>query len=153
MKPKSIHKIKNDRNGGIVGLPLQLLIIVVIASLSLALILGWMSNIETPKSIGAVEANPGTINPIFDGENYVADVTITVFDQDGNPLEGATVVLTGMGIKNPDGTTAYGITDGNGTVHFENLILSIHGQIGYVNAEVSKSGYGENSTCRITVIP
>lgn len=40
--------LKNDRSGGIEGLPLQLMILILIATLATAIIIGWMGNIEEP---------------------------------------------------------------------------------------------------------
>jgi len=75
----------SDDYGGIEGLPLQLMIVILVATMGTAIIVGWMGSIETPHSIGEVEyedcinAEDGTI-PTF---------TVTVYDQDGNRLEGA----------------------------------------------------------------
>ena len=42
------RKLHTNKKGGIEGLPLQLLIIIVIASLGLAMMVGWMNNIDEP---------------------------------------------------------------------------------------------------------
>ena len=171
MKPKSIHGIgkalRKNRKGGIEGLPLQLMIIIMIATLGTAIIVGWMGNIEEPHSISRVEVDSGEIdltgiNSTYSsnktiksaGNVYCAneDVIISVYDQNGDPLSDATVVLTGLGVTDSDGNTAHGTTDENGTVTFSDLKLRMTGHVGYITVNVSKSGYGENSSCKITVI-
>jgi len=79
-----IRRLRGNKRGGIEGLPLQLMIIILVAALGTAIIIGWMNSIDTPKSIRSVEAEPVSIN----GTNGV-DITINVTDQDGNPLPGA----------------------------------------------------------------
>lgn len=154
MKPKRVHALRKDRRGGIEGLPLQLLILVVIAGVCLTVMLGWMGNIETPKSITSVTADDGELDVTETNGVYYSDgkVTITVLDQDKNPLEGATVVLSGLNVKTIDGETAHGTTDSDGKVTFSNLKMDLRGNVGFVNVDVSKSGYGENNSCKITVV-
>ena len=171
MKPISIHRIgkalRKNKKGGIEGLPLQLMIVIMVATLGTAIIIGWMGNIEEPHSISRVEVDSGDIdltgvnssytnNSTVRGANnlYQAneDVVISVYDQSGNPLSGATVVLTGLGVNDSKNTTPHGTTDENGTVVFSDLKIRMTGHVGYITVEVSKSGYGENSSCRITVI-
>ena len=170
MKQISIHgkgkALRKNRKGGIEGLPLQLMIIIMVATLGTAIIIGWMGNIEEPQSISKVDVESGDINLTKINSTYGSsasgsfgsyyypheDVIITVFDQNGDPLSDATVVLTGLGVTDSEGRTVHGNTDDNGTVVFKNLRLRMNGHIGYISVEVSKSGYGENSSCKITVI-
>ena len=168
MKPISIHRIgkalRKNRKGGIEGLPLQLMIIIMIATLGTAIIVGWMGNIEEPHSIKEVVIENDCIDLTKDrttsssysqGVSYRTvgqDIVITVFDQNMNPLPGATVVLDGLGIVDKDGHTVHGTTDDSGSVTFSGLKLKMTGHTGFVDVEVSKSGYGENTSCSIFVI-
>ena len=171
MKLISIHRtgkaLRKNRKGGIEGLPLQLMIIIMVATLGTAIIVGWMGNIEEPHSISKVEVNSGEMdltgvdsaysnNTTVRGASNVyysnEDVIVSVYDQNGDPLSDATVVLTGLGVTDSNGNTAHGTTDSNGTVTFSDLKLRMTGHVGYITVEVSKSGYGENSSCKITVI-
>ena len=170
MKPKSIHgttgkALRKNRKGGIEGLPLQLMIIIMVATLGTAIIVGWMGNIEEPSTIDKVVvqnddidltkvnstygATTGSFGPLY---RTSEDVVITVYDQKGNPLSGATVVLTGLGVSDSEGKTVHGNTDDNGTVVFKDLTLRMNSHVGYIDVGVSKAGYGENSSCRITVV-
>ncbi|MBR5998848.1 MAG: hypothetical protein IK043_00170 [Candidatus Methanomethylophilaceae archaeon] len=84
------RKMHTNKKGGIEGLPLQLLIIIVVASLGLAIMVGWMNNIEEPDMIDSVEATYEKI-----GDSY--EITVRVLDQDGYAVEGADVIITGYG--------------------------------------------------------
>lgn len=168
MKPISIHRkgkaLRKNRKGGIEGLPLQLMIIILVATLGTAIIVGWMGNLEEPQSIGEVSVDSeridltkanSTYGSTSSGSGYyypTKEIVVTVNDQDGYPLSDATVVLTGLGVTDSQGHTVHGVTDSNGKVVFNNLRLKMSGHVGYIDVEVSKSGYGENSSCRITVL-
>ena len=149
---KLMTRLKNDRRGSIEGLPLQLMIMIVIATMGTAILVGWMGSIDSPHTIGSVEVTSGDI--LLDG-NFTdsAIVEIYVTDQDGNPLKGATVVLSGLGVSDSNGKTAYCNTDSSGRAYFEGLRVSLRGaEIGFITVNVSLSEYGENNTARIAVI-
>ena len=165
MKQISIHGLKRKalrkyKKGGIEGLPLQLMIIIMVATLGTAIIVGWMGNIEEPHSINKVEVESDSIDlsssAVLKSSGSVystnQDVIITVYDQNGNPLEGATVILTGLGVKDLYNKTPHADTNGDGMVIFKGLKLRMTATIGYIDVEVSKPGYGENTSCRIAVI-
>lgn len=161
MKLKSVQKrlqkdLKKNKKGGIEGLPLQLMILIVIATLGTAVIVGWMGNIETPHSIGDVDIESGDIRLTTNAtDGYYttqSQVKVCVYDQDGNPLEGASIVLTGLGVKTTDNQTPYGTTDSDGLVIFKGLKMKHTGTIDFITVTVTKTGYGENSACKIAVI-
>lgn len=141
------RNIRSDRGGGIEGLPLQLMIIILVATMGTAIILGWMGSIDTPTSIGDVSVESRNI---ADGS---LSVEILVTDQNGNPLEDADVILTGMGVTADDGSTAYLQTDSDGKARFSGLKV-MHGNnpFGFITVNVSKSGYGEDNSARVLVV-
>lgn len=151
--------IRRDRSGGIEGLPLQLMIIILVATMGTAVIVGWMGSLETPHSIGEV-----TVEGDEDGsDGTIGTLTVRVTDQDGNYLEGATVVLQGLNVRMPvdDGTgqsgatgTAYKTTGSDGRAVFSNLSIDPVGTsaVGFIDVIVSKAGYGEDSSTRMTVV-
>jgi hypothetical protein len=146
-----MKEMKRNRRGSIEGLPLQLMIIIIIATMGTAILVGWMGSIDTPKHIGAVDVASGDI--VLDG-NSTSDgmIEIYVSDQDGNPLSGATVVLSGLGVTDKNGKTAYMNTDSRGCVKFEGLKITLRGSdIGFININVSMPEYGENNS-RVAVI-
>jgi hypothetical protein len=154
---KALHK---NKKGGIEGLPLQLMILIIIATLGTAIIVGWMGNIETPHAIGEVSVDSGDVHlkavtGYYYGsssyDNYTCGkIVIGVTDQDGNPLQGATVILTGLGAQTARGETVHGLTGSDGTVTFSDVRVHLDGKVGFITVNVSMSGYGEDSSCRIT---
>ncbi|HKM13498.1 MAG TPA: carboxypeptidase-like regulatory domain-containing protein [Candidatus Methanomethylophilaceae archaeon] len=146
------NRISNNRRGGIEGLPLQLIIVMLIATMGTAIILGWMGNIEGPKVIGDVDVTSDEI-VLVNGSTLNGRISIVVTDQDGNPIEGATVVLTGLGITDRNGKTPHGTTDSKGYANIMGLNITMkNSAIGFITVNVSASGYGENNTARVTVI-
>lgn len=154
------RNIRKDNEGGIEGLPLQLMILILIATLATAIIIGWMGNIDTPDSIGDVTVDVDSVQAVSGNGGYCTikeTFNVYVVDQDGNPLEGAIVSLSGNGIQKNNGSTAYETTDKDGKVTFNGsynnkLKLKTSSDISYVTINVSKSGYGEDSTCKLIVI-
>lgn len=157
---------RTDKKGGIEGLPMELMIIIVVAALGTAILVGWMSNIEEPQTIGDVDSSASQFVLSKDTGNF--STTITVRDNNGDPIEGATVVLTGCGVKNASssnyysysysntsnsGTSVNGTTNSNGEVTFNNLsVTKTSAGVGYVNVHVSAGDYGENNTLKIPVV-
>jgi hypothetical protein len=157
MGKKCMERLRRNRSGGIEGLPLQLMIIILVAALGTAIILGWMSSLETPRHIGSVNIDSDDIilERISGTERYTdsGHVLIYVTDQNGNGLAGSTVVLSGCSVSTSDGRTVHGITDAKGYVEFTDIHVSLRGaKIGFINVDVSMSGYGTNSSARIAVI-
>jgi hypothetical protein len=142
-----------NRKGGIEGLPMELMIIVVIAALGTAVLVGWMGNIETPETIGHVDSSVDQIVMTSDKSTNV-NFTITVTDTSGDAISGATVVLTGCNVsKGTSGTTVYGVTNSAGQVAFSGLSLQkTTSGVGYINVSVSAGDYGEDSSLRIPVV-
>ncbi len=156
---KARRSIGRDEDGGIEGLPLQLMIMVAIAGIGMAIILGWMTGLEAPNSIGAVYSSPTEL--VLEDENgdgmYEGDgisIVITVLDQNGDGLQGATVLLEGMNIvTSEDGKHVHGMTDDAGRVRFSDLSASqVGSSIGFVTVTVTKAGYGTDSNLTIPVI-
>ncbi|MCL2509740.1 MAG: hypothetical protein FWF07_01495 [Methanomassiliicoccaceae archaeon] len=145
-------KLNRNKRGSIEGLPLQLMIIIIIATMGTAILVGWMGNIDPPKSIGSVEVVSGDI--VLEGSStYDGMIEIYVTDQSGNPLSGATVVLSGLGVTDKNGRTAYLNTDNRGYAKFDGLCITLRGAgIGFITVNVSMSEYGENNTARVAVI-
>lgn len=147
-----INKLKRNKKGSIEGLPLQLMIMIIIATMGTAILVGWMGNIDSPKYIGNVEIVSGDV--VLDGTS-TSDGMIEIFvsDQNGDPLSGATVVLSGLGVSDRNGKTAYCTTDSDGYATFTDLKITLRGSdIGFISVNVSMSEYGENNSARVAVI-
>jgi hypothetical protein len=149
--------LKKDRNGGIEGLPLQLMIMVMIAGIGSAVIIGWMGGLSAPQSISSVIAGPSEI-VLGDGDGdgiYVSDgiqLTITVSDQDGNAVVGASVSLDGSSISD-NGHMPHEITDSQGQASFDDLSAQRSGRgMGLITVTVVKSGVTYSGSTSIPVI-
>jgi hypothetical protein len=158
-KSRRSKRLARDRMAGIEGLPLQLLIMVVVAGLGLTIIMGWMSSISAPRSIGEIFVTPGEI-VVYDADGdgiYIREgltLAVAVTDQDGDRIEGATVVLEGGNVRTADGSTARGVTDTRGQVVFTGLVVEHFGRtLSTVTVTVAKGDYGIDSSFEIPVIP
>ena len=153
------RRVRRDCSGGIEGLPLQLLIMVVVAGLGLTIIMGWMNSISAPHSIGEVFVNPSEITVHDeDGDGlYTRDgvtITVTVTDQSGDRLEGATVLLDGANVRTKDGGPAQGVTDSSGQVVLSNLKVEQFGsRLTTIVVTIAKGDYGVDSSYQVPVIP
>lgn len=102
-------KRKWNSKGAIEGLPLQLIIMVVIAGVAVVIILAWLAPWKNKVDLDSVSADPSTMT-----RDKATTVTITAWDTKNNKLSGVTVVLEGCGCS------AVGTTDATGTVKFSN---------------------------------
>ncbi|MEM0449433.1 MAG: carboxypeptidase-like regulatory domain-containing protein [Methanomassiliicoccales archaeon] len=147
-----------DKSGGIEGLPLQLLIMVLVAGIGSAIIVGWMGGLEAPQAIGAIHSSASEII-LQDGDGdgiYSAkdlELIITVLDQEGDPVTGAAVVIEGCGLKEKDGHAPHGVTDNEGKVHFKGLTASRYGNsVGFITITVAKSGMSASKSIMVPVV-
>lgn len=142
-------RLSRDRIGGIEGLPLQLMVIILVATMGTVVIVGWMSSIDSPQYIGSVTVDPDTIS-YGDGTDMGFSVTVT--DQDGNGLSGAVVTLSGCGIRNADGSPAIAQTDRHGVATFTDLVINKITSVKQIDVDVVKQDHGSKRT-QILVIP
>jgi len=148
---------KKDDSGAIEGLPLYLIIIIVITVLGLGIVLGMMNMVKPPTTLDKISISPEIIEvKDVDGDGTYnvtgKSVTVKVVDSNGDPVKGAMVRLTGCNVKE-GGATAYGTTDSNGEVKFEDVYCEVLGtDTGHIDVEVEKSGLGKK-TGTITIIP
>ncbi len=159
MRVNRIGELGGDSAGGIEGLPLQLLIMVVIAGLGLTIIMGWMNSISAPHAIGEVYVTPSEI-VVFDDDGdglYEREgiaLTVTVTDQGGDRLEGATVILDGANIRSSEGGPVSAVTDATGQATFTNLCVEQFGtKLSTIKVTVAKGDYGIDSSYTIPVLP
>mgnify|MGYP003787487543 FL=1 len=154
----SRKRISGDREGGIEGLPLQLMIMVIIAGLGTAVLVGWMGGLSAPQAISSVGASPSEVlltDTDGDGtfENESVTITIVVRDQNGDAVEGASVVLDGCNVRTADGALVYGTTGTDGKATFTGLTVSSSGNgIGFITVTAAKGGMGTDSSLQIPVI-
>ncbi len=155
-----VEMLRKDRKGGIEGLPMELLIIIVVATIGTGILVGWMGNLDgqSPTVYGEVTSDVTMI--CTDGTLYGTngsepcadtsfDMTVTVRDSNGDAVANAVVTLSGADVS---GTKTYGQTDSTGKVTFEGLTVakpsSSHND--YVKANIS-SDLGDK-TLKIPVV-
>jgi protocatechuate 3,4-dioxygenase beta subunit len=81
-------------------------------------------------------------------------MTVTVTDQGGDRLEGATVVLEGANIRSSTDENVRGVTDSRGQVVFSGLRIEQFGtKLTTITVTVAKGDYGIDSSYEIPVVP
>ena len=160
-----LDKLKTDRKGSVEGIPLQFMIMMIVAVAAVGILGGWMANISPPQSISDVEVASGVAS--CESEGSLSDIVILVRDQDGNPLDDATVILEGLGIQMFVDTNGNGTIDDDETEKTKAVLqtgedgkadftgLSItppKGGFGSITVNVMKSGYGEFNSTEIVVV-
>ncbi len=123
---KEVRRIRKEK-GAVVGLPLYILIAVVVAAVSLAVILSFMVRSVptltswdiTPKVIYVKTANDSKAyyDPALNNNTYT--LLIRTLDQDGHPMSDVKVYLSGCGVNEG------GVTDKNGELRFNLTKLGI----------------------------
>ncbi len=110
---------------------MELLIIIVVATIGTGILVGWMGNLDgqTPTVYGDVSSDVTMVST--DGTLYGTngnkpcadtsfDMTVTVRDSNGDSVSGAVVTLSGADVS---GTKTYGQTDSSGKIAFEGLTV------------------------------
>ena len=89
-----------DESGGIEGMPLQLMILVIVAGLVLAVVLGWTLSIQGPSVIKSVNVDPpsvdlGNIPEDKPASTTVNRILVTAYDAKNALVKDTTVTITG----------------------------------------------------------
>lgn len=146
--PRS-RRLSVDRFGGLEGMPLQLLIIVVIAVMALGMIMYWMSSVsEPPKNIKVIDIEiDGDEDDIDLSIGKPREIKIVVFDQELKKIDGAIVTLDGCGFDQVSAKTGSGNFE-SGTAVFEGDMVELPDGIktGEIRVNVKKSNYGAKTT-------
>jgi len=94
------------RKGALQGLPLFLIVLVIVAAVGIAILIGWMYMVKKPELNNiSIEVTDMTI-----GNTY--DFNITAYDTNGKTLEGVEIHLEGCGVDTKK------LTDKNGQAQF-----------------------------------
>ncbi len=104
-----LRRLKGNRNGGIEGLPLQLMIVIMVATMGTAIIMGWMGNIDSPHFIKTLGIEENVV--VVDG-GVIGDISICVLDESNEPLEGVSVMIMNKQVRHP--SLDFVTTDANG---------------------------------------
>ncbi|MGA1793648.1 MAG: hypothetical protein ACMUHM_06835 [Thermoplasmatota archaeon] len=86
-----------DRNGGIEGMPLQLMIAVVVAMAALGIVVGWLVIAgDTDATLKRMTTDPETVVLTGSGRvNGTVEMTIYVYDSEGNEVDDVILTFSG----------------------------------------------------------
>ena len=134
-----LGNLKGNDRGGIEGLPLQLMIVIMVATMGSAVIIGWMGSIDTPHYISSLNVEENIVY-IEDGE--IPDIHILVTDEDGSPMAGVTVRIVNGQVSHPDGRDHDVVTDSKGRATLKGWHLEDY-PLGTITLKISayRSGY------------
>ncbi|MFW6141413.1 MAG: hypothetical protein ACOC53_02510 [Candidatus Saliniplasma sp.] len=136
------HRTKLSNEGALEGLPLYLILLVVIAGIGTAIIVGWMTSAQSTE-LDTVEIDEGD-RVISSGSNN--NVKITAYDQNGNGLQGVVITLEGCDVVET------GETGPDGTFTFERMNPSLSQNQNFGEIEVTAKYTGDVTTVRSAVI-
>ena len=132
-----LKRLLRDERGSI-GLPMRMVVLTIIGLIGFAAIVGSISNAPAaPRPMYAV-ANISSFT-LPDGSGDTPPLLVTVFDNDGNQIGGANVVVWGPSRS----AAAGGVTDSGGEVVLQitNISLPVGKQEGYLSIKVMADGY------------
>jgi hypothetical protein len=126
-----IMALRTNKRGSIEGLPLYFLVSAVVVAVAMSALLSMMGGLQG-QTLGSVEADRDTIGV----RTPVATVTfnVTVKDTSGKPIEGATVVVEGLG------ATAAKKTDASGRVQVTVTVDLGNANFGELDVKASFNG-------------
>jgi hypothetical protein len=127
--------IRLDDRGALEGMPLQLIIMVIIAGIAISIIIAWLTIFTAPDlaKIELYSAEPST-DPIRVTENTTS-ITIKAWDTKGNPLESVSIKMSGANLIQA------GMTGADGTYTARDLNLDIGtSDFGTIRVEAEFSG-------------
>ena len=86
-----------DRNGGIEGMPLQLMIAVIVAMAALGIVVGWLVIAgDTDATLKRMTTDPETVVLAGSGRvNGTVEMTIYVYDSEGNEVDDVILTFSG----------------------------------------------------------
>jgi hypothetical protein len=94
---QNMKQLRNDLNGGMEGIPLQLIIAVVIGMAALGVLVGWLALAgDADPTLRSVETDLETIEIEGEGRvNRTVPITVFVYDSEGNEVDGVVVTISG----------------------------------------------------------
>ena len=129
---------KRIRKGAIEGMPLQLLIMVIVAVIVLGIILGWIYMLnDTDPLLDKIVVEP---DEVYLSGATTPSLTITVLDTEGNNVKGVVIVISGC---NVDIVTQ--LETGAGNIQLTGIELPYGRPTGYLSIIAERSGMGKKT--------
>ena len=125
--------------GAIEGMPLQLLIMAIVAVIVLGIILGWIYILsDTDPMIDRIVVDPDEVH--LSGTT-TPSLTITVLDTDGNNVKGVVIVISGCNLD-----IVKELEAGTGSIQLTGIDLPYGRPTGYLSIVAERSGMGRKTT-------
>lgn len=144
-----------NKYGAIEGLPLQLLIVVIVAGVALAIMLGWVFSIQSVNVIKSISADPDRIEITGSSIDQEAKKTLTikvrVYDQNNNPLSNVVVSLNGAGVLSTHADDDDGTVDGMVTFSSVQAKVPIGQTTATIKVTAEKAGFPTKETSILVV--
>jgi hypothetical protein len=139
-----IMALRPNKRGSIEGLPLYFLVSAVVVAVAMSALLSMMGGMQG-QTLGSVDADHDTL--AVNARVSAVSFNVTVKDTSGKPIEGATVVVEGLGASAAKKTDATGKARINVTVDLGNA------NFGELDVKASYSGpVGEGSRATTVLI-
>lgn len=148
-----MSSFRRNGAGAIEGFPLYLVIVIIIAVVSIVIVMGMLNSVNPPKTIkeilvvepAAVTVKDADGNGIYEPEKPFS-IKVKVVDNNGDPVKGAIITVSGDNVKKSTGEAVYGTTDDNGELLLTGLDCEVVGGTSPLTIKAEKSGYGEKTT-------
>jgi hypothetical protein len=107
-KPNDLFR--NDENG--MELPINIVVMLVVGMVALAALLAIIPEAKEDMEVDLISVynNNGSTANIENGVKTSVDVVMMVYDRDNNPVEGASIIISGGGSMGSNKTDATGRT-------------------------------------------
>ncbi len=147
---RSTYRRRNfldDENADVLGMPLHLAILVLVAGLALAAIIAWFTVLQDP-SVSTIEVKDSSGNKVLSVSEGTVDLTISTWDDNENPLTGVTLTAEGCGAKWSNGDD---LIDSDSENFMTSLTTNFPSSSCDVEITAKKSGYDGQATFTLIV--
>jgi hypothetical protein len=128
-----------NTSGAIEGMPLQLLIMVIVAVIVVGIILGWIYILsDTDPLIDRIVVEPDEVHL---SSAATPSIKITVLDTDGNNVNGVVIVISGCNLD-----IVKELESGSGNIQLTGIELPYGRPTGYLSIVAERSGMGKKTT-------
>ena len=126
------------KDGSIEGMPLQLLIMIIVAVVVMGVIMGWIYFLsDSDPVIDSIIVEPGEIDITGTGPH---SVSVTVLDTDGTPVKGVVLAISGCGVDKVEI-----LEEGTGSVELTGIDLPFGRPTGFISIIAQRSGMGKRT--------
>ena len=142
-------RLTDDENADVLGMPLYLAILLVVAGLVLVLILGWIGGIEDPSVLKVSVLDPTTGETTTYIDEGTDQIRVKVVDGGEDAVEGVILTLSGCEANWADGENAK-VTNSDGEVTAD-ITTSTSKTTCEVTLKAEKSDWPSTTTTMIVV--